>query len=272
MYENAPSRRIERRCKWGIRAGLRVRGSRGRTRERADADGGDGRVLPDALRGRCILAIAAFYGPRETVWSRFGGSAQVVARLILPVTTLLLSFAAIYLYLDTPATLIVGGADGQWLTAGHLLVPFCFLCIHLTNRRYGPSYAFAQVAIAQALGTAFALYAVPRLAGVVSFKFIPDVRMAAAFGAAFFGASFISIVVFDGSRGPRWWIAPLFGMVSSGALFCLIFYPAAYAGIAPWTHQMLMHMELLMVAGILTLIPYWILRGIVRPLPGFNGY
>jgi uncharacterized PurR-regulated membrane protein YhhQ (DUF165 family) len=201
-----------------------------------------------------------------------GSGAQAIGRLIIPVTLLLLSFAAIYLYLDTPATLIVGAADGRGLTVGHLLVPFSFLCIHLTNRRYGPSYAFAQVVIAQALSSAFALYAVPRLADVTPFKFVPDTRMALAVASAFLGASFISIVVFDGSRGPRWWIAPLFGMVSSGALFCLIFYPAAYAGIAPWTHQMLLHMELLMVAGILTLIPYWILRGIVRPLPGFNGY
>jgi len=214
----------------------------------------------------------SFYGRRDTFWSRIGGSVRTVGRLILPVTTLLLSFAAIYLYLDTPATLLVGAADGSWLTVGHLLVPFSFLCVHLTNRRYGPSYAFAQVVLALAFGAAFAIYAVPGLSGIVPFKFIPDMRLALAFAGAFLGASFISIVVFDGSRGPRWWIAPLFGMVSSGALFCLIFYPAAYAGIAPWTHQMLLHMELLMTAGILMLIPYWILRGFVRPLPGFNGY
>ncbi len=30
---------------------------------------------------------------------------------------------------------------------GHLVVPFCFLSVHLTNRRYGPSYAFAQVVV-----------------------------------------------------------------------------------------------------------------------------
>jgi uncharacterized PurR-regulated membrane protein YhhQ (DUF165 family) len=214
----------------------------------------------------------AFYGRRETFWSRLGGGALAIARLILPVAMLLLSFAAIYLYLDTPATAVVGAADGQWLTLGHLLVPFSFLCIHLTNRRYGPSYAFAQVVVALALGAAFALYAVPNLAGLVPFKFIPDTRVALAFGGAFLGASFISIVVFDGARGPRWWIAPLLGMVSSVALFCLIYYPAAYAGVAPWAHQMLLHMELLMAIAVLSLIPYWSMRGIVRPMPGFNGY
>jgi len=214
----------------------------------------------------------AFYGRRETFWSRLGGGLLAAGRLVLPVVTLLLSFAAIYLYLDTPATPIVGAADGHWLTVGHLLVPLSFLCVHLTNRRYGPSYAFAQVVLALAVGAALAIYVAPRLNGAVPLKFIPDMRVAFAFIGAFLGASFISIVVFDGSRGPRWWVAPLFGMVSSVALFCLIYYPAAYAGVAPWTHQMLLHMELLMAAAILTLVPYWALRGIVRPLPGFNGY
>ncbi|HVU22157.1 MAG TPA: hypothetical protein VHE09_15615 [Rhizomicrobium sp.] len=185
---------------------------------------------------------------------------------------LLLSFAAVYLYLDTPATALIGSGDGKWLSIGHLLLPLCFFAVHLTNRRYGPSYAFAQVVIAQALATAFALFAVPRLGDLVAFKFVPDLRTAAAFGGAFFFASFISIIVFDGARGPRWWIAPLLGMVSAVTLFCLIYYPAAYAGVAPWTGQMLLHMELLMAIAVLSLVPYWTLRGFVRPMPGFNGY
>ena len=214
----------------------------------------------------------AFYGRRETFWTRLGGGLRAAGRLVFPVVLLLLSFAAIYLYLDVPATPIVGAAEGHWLTVGHLLVPLSFLCVHLTNRRYGPSYAFAQVVLALAIGAALAIYAVPGLNGVIPLKFIPDMRVAFAFSGAFLGASFFSIVVFDGSRGPRWWVAPLLGMVSSVAMFCLIYYPSAYAGVAPWTHQMLLHMELLMAAAILALVPYWLLRGIVRPLPGFNGY
>ncbi|HTT97275.1 MAG TPA: hypothetical protein VMF58_04455 [Rhizomicrobium sp.] len=217
-------------------------------------------------------AQQAYYGRHETVWTRFGDAFRAVGRLIVPVIMLLLSFAAVYLYLDTPATALVGSVDGQWLTVGHLMLPFSFLAVHLTNRRYGPSYAFAQVVLALALGAAFALYAVPMLRDVMPFKFVPDMRMAGAFSGAFFLASFISITVFDGARGPRWWIAPLLGMASAVALFCLIYYPAAYAGIAPWTHQMLLHMELLLAIAVLSLIPYWSLRGIVRPMPGFNGY
>jgi uncharacterized PurR-regulated membrane protein YhhQ (DUF165 family) len=214
----------------------------------------------------------AYYGRQETIWTRFSDAFRAVARLIVPVVTLLLSFAAIYLYLDTPATALVGSTEGQWLSIGHLMLPLSFLTVHLTNRRYGPSYAFAQVVLALALGAAFALYAVPQLHEVIAFKFVPDLRMAGAFGGAFFLASFISITVFDGARGPRWWVAPLLGMASAVTLFCLIYYPAAYAGIAPWTHQMLLHMELLMGLAVLSLIPYWSMRGIVRPMPGFNGY
>jgi uncharacterized PurR-regulated membrane protein YhhQ (DUF165 family) len=214
----------------------------------------------------------AYYGRRENVWTKSGDMFRAMARLIVPVITLLLSFAAIYLYLDTPATSLVGSVEGQWLTVGHLLLPFSFLTVHLTNRRYGPSYAFAQVVPALAAAAAFVMFAVPRLGDVMPFKIAPDLRVAVAFGGAFFVASFLSIIVFDGARGPRWWMAPLLGMVSGVLFFCLAFYPAAYAGVTPWIHQMLLHMELLMAAAILMLIPYWSLRGIVRPMPGFNGY
>ena len=35
---------------------------------------------------------------------------------------------------------------------------------------------------------------------------------------------------------------------------------------------MLVLMGVLSGAGVLALIPYWSLRGLVRPLPGFGGY
>jgi len=209
------------------------------------------------------------YGRREGAWTRIGGGFRAVARLIVPVGVLLMAFIAVYLYLDTPVA-ILGSAS--WLTVGHLLVPCCFLSVHLTNRRYGPSYALAQVVVTLAIAVAFIMFAVPRLGVLVPFKIVPELRSAFAFGGAFLGASFLSIVVFDGARGPRWWTAPLFGLLSAVVLFCLIYYPAAYAGVAVWTGKMLTHMELLCGIAILLLIPYWSLRAIVRPMPGFGGY
>jgi uncharacterized PurR-regulated membrane protein YhhQ (DUF165 family) len=210
------------------------------------------------------------YGRREGVGQRIGDGLRAIARLIVPVTALLLAFTAVYLYLDTPV--VFPGSDAGWLTVGHLLVPVCFLSVHLTNRRYGPSYAFAQVVVALALAVAFVMFAVPNLSEVLPFKIVPEMRVAFAFGGAFLGASFLSIVVFDGARGPRWWMAPLLGLVSSAVLFCLIYYPAAYAGVTAWTGQMLTHMEWLAGIAVLLLIPYWSLRPVVRPLPGFGGY
>jgi uncharacterized PurR-regulated membrane protein YhhQ (DUF165 family) len=210
------------------------------------------------------------YGRREGFWSRIGDGIGAALRLILPVATLLIAFAAVYLYLDTPVAFL--GADSSWLTVGHLLLPFCFLSVHLTNRRYGPSTAFAQVVLALAVVVAFIMFAVPRLTDYVPFTIVPELRVALAFGAAFLGASFISIVVFDGARGPRWWLAPLLGMNTAVVIFALIYYPAAYAGVAPFTHQMLLHTELLTAIAVLSLIPYWSLRPFVRPLPGFGGY
>ena len=127
-----------------------------------------------------------------------------------------MSFVAVYLYLDSPVLFL--GPDASWLTVGHLLLPFCFFSVHLTNRRYGPSTAFAQVVLALAVCVAFVMFAAPRLTDYVPFKIVPELRVALAFAGAFLGASFLSIIVFDGARGPRWWLAPLLGMVSSVAV------------------------------------------------------
>ncbi len=73
---------------------------------------------------------------------------------------------------------------------------------------------------------------------------MPALRSAFAFGGAFLGASFLSIVIFDRRAGPALVDAPLLGLLSAVVFFfCLIYYPAAYAGAAAWTHQMLTHMS-----------------------------
>jgi uncharacterized PurR-regulated membrane protein YhhQ (DUF165 family) len=210
------------------------------------------------------------YGRRDGFWQRIGAGFAAVARLILPVLTLLVSFAAVYLYQDTKLPPLVDGMGG--LTVGHALVPFCFLAVHMTNRRFGPSYAFAQVVVGLALVVAFVVFAARDIAAVMPFKIVPELRVAIAAASAFFAASFVSIVVFDGTRGPRWWTAPLFGFLIGGILFALIFMPAAYAGVGAFARPMLVYAGLLAGAGILMLLPYWMLRGIVRPMSGFGGY
>ncbi|MEJ0044429.1 MAG: hypothetical protein WDM81_20390 [Rhizomicrobium sp.] len=102
---------------------------------------------------------------------------------------------------------------------------------------------------------------------------VPSVRTVAAFGGAFLTAGFVGIIAFDGARGPRWWTAPLIGSVAASLVFAPIFYAAAFAGTpAPWFAHMGIHTGLLVGGAILALIPYWLLRRIVQPLPGFGGY
>ena len=230
---------------------------------------------PYRLRSASDAAWAGYaaYGQQETSWQKVGTALNAVLRMVVPVMALLACFAGFYLYRDTPVPLFLNGTGTPWLTASHLLVAAGFLCVHLTNRRYGPTYAFAQVVVSLALIVAFLLFSSRFIASVVPLDTVPTMREAVGFGAAFFLASFVSIVVFDGTRGARWWTAPLFGFVTAAGFFAWIFYPAAYAGTgAPWFDHAVVYAAVLAGEGILLLVPYWMLRGIVRPISGFGGY
>jgi uncharacterized PurR-regulated membrane protein YhhQ (DUF165 family) len=230
---------------------------------------------PYRLRSASDAAWAGYvaYGQRETFWQKTGAAFSAVLRMIVPVLALLACFAGLYLYRDTPVPLFLNGTGAGWLTVSHLLVALGFLCVHLTNRRYGPAYAFAQVAVASALIVALVLFASGQIRQFVPQDTVPSMREAIGFGGAFFLASFVSIVVFDGTRGARWWTAPLFGFVTAGVFFAWIFYPAVYAGTgAPWLDHALVYAVVLAGGGILLLIPYWMLRRIVPPISGFGGY
>ncbi len=218
-------------------------------------------------------AGATAYGHRETIWEKAAAAFTAVVRMILPVLSLLACSAALYLYRDTPLPLFLDGTGTPWLTASHLLVPVAFLCVHLTNRRYGPAYAFAQVVVVAALVAGLVLFASNQIRPFLPQSTLPTMREAIGLGAAFFVASFVSIVVFDGARGAHWWTAPLFGFLSAAIFFALIFFPAAYAGTsALWLDHGIEYMGLLAGEGVLLLIPYWMLRGVVQPLSGFGGY
>lgn len=192
-------------------------------------------------------------------------------RLVVPVILLLTTFAASYLYNDVKLSTLHIPADG--LTLGYLLLPTTFFAIQLTNRRYGPGYAFAQAVAGWVLAGAIlaAAWNYLRL-GTLPNPF-PDLRSFSSFAAALFLAQTISIIVFDGARGPRWWTAPFLSSIWGAAVFCLIAYPAAYAGTSyPWLREMLINLGLMSAMSVVLVIPYWLLRPLVRPLPGFGGY
>ncbi len=228
---------------------------------------------PYRLRGATDTVWAAQgYSRRSGLGRRLGDISVAVGRIFIPVLFLSMSFAALYLYMDRGLNYFADG-QGRWLTVSHLLLPLAFLAVHLTNRRYGPSYAFAQVVVSLAICGAVILFGSEQVRLLLPAAAVPSAREVASFAGAFFVAGFLSIIAFDGARGPRWWMAPLIGSIVASVSFVLIFYPAAFGGSGPlWVNHMAAHAGILAGASVLGLAPFWLLRGAIPPLPGFGGY
>lgn len=215
---------------------------------------------------------AYVYGHRDGVGHKIGEVFAVAVRVAAAAAILLAWVAGVWLYRDTPVELFADGG-ATWLSAGHLLIPVGFFCIAMTNRRYGPAYAFAQVVATATAVIAFIVFSGSAFNEFAPIDAIPPVREAAAFGGAFFAASFVSIVAFDGARGPLWWTAPLFGFLTAAIVFPLAFFAALYAGTGvSWLGHASEFMGVLAGAGLLMLVPFFALRRMVPPMSGFGGY
>ncbi len=200
--------------------------------------------------------------------SRFFGA---VLELILPVLLLAALGVASIAYGDRTAAL-PGGAGPGWLTLGHLLLPLTFFAIHLTNRRYGAGHAFFQTMLAWALGLGV-LWTMQGQLPVLLGRTLPDPHLTFAFGSALLIGQLFSVLVFDRTRGPRWWTAPLLATLAGGLLFCGIAFPGAYAGTEiHWAGRMLTYGGFFVAASVVLLLPYGLLRRVVPPQSGFGGY
>jgi uncharacterized PurR-regulated membrane protein YhhQ (DUF165 family) len=228
---------------------------------------------------------------QDAVWPpaerAYGGSEQAdkrrkaaalglaVARLIVPVLLLLVLLGATYLYAD--ALLPLQGWPVPIRNAGlaisDLVLPGAWYCIHLTNRRYGPGYAFAQLLAAMALTLAVILINPGSIdQWVITMPAITS-RAVLSFGAALLVANFVGITFFDAARGPRWWTAPLMASFTASLVFSAIYYPAAFAGVQErWTDSAVVHFVVFFGMSALLLMPYWLLRPAMRPIDGRNGY
>jgi uncharacterized PurR-regulated membrane protein YhhQ (DUF165 family) len=195
--------------------------------------------------------------------SRLAGG---LLKLALPVAFLLTAGAACVIYSDLPAK-DLGTFAGRPLSVGVALLPVTFFVIHLTNRRYGATCAFAQVLAAWVL----AMIALPSFLPMI--PQVPDTRVLAGFAAGLFVAQLAAVVLFDRLRGPTWWKAPFFASLFGGLLLCLIAFPLAFAGTsAGWPGEMIGFVELATGASFLLLVPYGLLRSVVPPQSGFGGY
>ena len=243
----------------GVRADSRI-GAAGYSVGNADAR------APGAVIGRAHVAAPA---SNAATARRYAGALLAPLQLILPIALLMTISAASFIYGNVRADWL--GAP-QWLTLGDLLVPLTFLAIHITNRRYGAAYALAQVVGAWAFGLA-AIWAARSDLGMLVSRPLPEMREAISFGCALFLGQIVAVAVFDRTRGPKWWQAPLFASLWGGAILCLIGFPSAYAGTAAgWTAMMFSYLGVMTGAAIILVAPYWAIRGIVPPLSGFGGY
>jgi uncharacterized PurR-regulated membrane protein YhhQ (DUF165 family) len=196
-------------------------------------------------------------------------------RLAVPVSLLLVLLGAAYLYID--ALLPMGGMPAPIRDAGlavsDLVLPGAWTCIHLTNRRYGPAYAFAQLLAALVIAVLVVLINPGSIDEWVTNAPALTVRALLSFGGAFLVANFVAITFFGAARGPRWWTAPLTASFAASFVFSAIYYPAAFAGIDErWTDSALAHFAVFFGMSALLLMPYWLLRPAMRPLNGRNGY
>jgi uncharacterized PurR-regulated membrane protein YhhQ (DUF165 family) len=218
--------------------------------------------------GRAHVARSSDYGR-----GAFGEAVLATSRLIFPILLLVTAAAAALIYGDAPARWL-GELDvaGKPFDTGLLSLPLTLFVVQLTNRRYGAGYAFLQLLGAAALGVAAAIYANQDLVLLRGTE-LPPMRMIAAFGAGLVVAQLFSIVVFDRLRGPRWWQAPLFASLFGGIALAAVAYPIAYLGAGvDWFQPMLSYIGINIVTALLLLVPYWLLRAVIAPLPGFGGY
>ena len=229
---------------------------------------------PYRLRSASDVAWAPSYGfgQRTTLGRRVAEAARAVLRTIVPVLGMIAAFAAMFLYKATPVPYL-GGAAGLWMTVSTLLLPVSFLAINLTNRRYGPSYAFAQIIVSFGVVAAIAIFAGDVVQRLLPDAAMPQMRETLSFAGAFLLSGFLAIVGFDASRGPRWWTAPLIGSIFGALSFTPVFFPGTYLGTAvPWLDRALIETGVLCAGAVVMLLPYWLLRRMVQPLPGFGGY
>lgn len=225
------------------------------------------------LRTASYAPFVGAYGyPRhESALEKTGAALAAVTRVAISTVILLAWLVGVYLYRDTPV--VVFGIGTGWLTMADILVPVGFYCVFMTNRRYGPAYAFAQVVATLALAAGMVLFARDALDQIVPLDTVPPLRQALAFGGAFLAAGFVSIIAFDGSRGPSWWTAPLSGFLIAAVVFAAAFFAGQFAGTqTAWLNQGLQYMALVAGEGVLLLIPFWAMRRMVPPMAGFGGY
>jgi hypothetical protein len=223
--------------------------------------------------------------------------AMALGRLVLPVAALLGAFAALWLFRFEPAHGFdfLGQIDGAldpeasawpaWggtgpLTLGLVLQPLIYVVLNLVNRRYGAGLTLWTVFIGWA-AAAGGVYWVLSQGLLGSFETgVAPVPYAVALGLSVFAGQVLAIYFFDWLRGIPWWEAPLVAALVGGLGQTVIFHLAMHYQVSGSFDGLLdgdALPRLLALGGLQLawavgqLLPTAMLRGAIRPLPGYGG-
>ncbi len=188
-------------------------------------------------------------------------------QLVLPVAAMCVIIVASNILVQYPFTPL---GLANYLTWGAFSYPIAFLVTDLTNRRFGARRTRMVV------GAGFVV-------AVILSVYFATPRIALASGTAFLVSQLLDVQVFDRLRhSPRWWRAPLFSSLVGSAIDTGLFFSLAFWGggmpvadyffaelqfTAPiWVAWAISDFFVKVLMGLLMLIPYRAMRGIV-PAP-----
>lgn len=225
------------------------------------------------------VSTAPIGGHQDGLGTRIWKAILVGLRLILPVTVLSFILAVCFIEMEEGVTALDlfppqlwQWNPGYWLTVGHVMLPLAFLVQNLTNRRFGPGYALGQVILTWAVLGSGALYVMMRFGEMSSESPFPPMQTTTAFLGAFFVAQLVNIRVFDRTRGRTWWGAPLISTIWASAIYVVIFYPVSMMGLQEsFVPRMTVDFVIKLVSAFVLLVPYFLLRPVIKAAPGYGG-
>jgi queuosine precursor transporter len=211
--------------------------------------------------------------------TRVGNAVRAVSRLIFPTMTLSVVLAAAFFQMEENVIALDWFPPyqwqwnpGYWLTAGHLLLPLSFFVVNITNRKRGPHYALGQVVASWVLLGMVAAYVIVRFGGLSSESPFPPLQTSLGFMGAFVVAQLVNIRIYDRTRGRTWWGAPLISVLWACAIYVLIFHPVSMLGMnESFVPKMVTDFTIKAASAVILLIPYALMRRMVKPAPGYGG-
>lgn len=202
-------------------------------------------------------------------------SARTLRAMALPVAAMCVIVTAANVLVQYPVRPF-GLAD--YFTWGAFSYPVSFLVTDLTNRRFGPALARRVVVVGFVLAVALSLY-------------FASPRIALASGTAFLVAQLLDVTVFDRLRHLAWWRAPLISSLAGSAVDTALFFSLAFASVFAvfgpnvpfavqeatlfggvfgemprWVGWAISDFGVKVFMGLMMLVPYGALRGLVRPV------